>query len=105
MWASMRSQTLWRTVEGLMLYQPALDCFNQMVERENQHSRLLWDSYEVFTCMVSMQMYAFFDDDQYSHAEKLLERFQRPGGAGQTPWQSFQIAFIDFKEKAGHPIP
>ena len=36
MWASMRSQTLWRTVEGLMLYQPALDCFNQMVERENQ---------------------------------------------------------------------
>lgn len=101
MWASMRSQTLWRTVEGLMLYQPALDCFNQMVERENQRSLLLWDSYEVFTCMVSMQMYAFFDDDQYRHTEELLERFQRPDRAGQTPWQSFQIAFIDSKEKAG----
>ncbi|CAJ1419139.1 unnamed protein product [Effrenium voratum] len=88
-WASMRSQTLWRTVEGLMLYLPALECFHQMVEHENKKSKLIWDPAEVFTCMVSMQAYAFFNADQYNHTEQLLQRFKR----------SFQIAFIDHESK------
>ena len=31
-WASMRSQTFWRTVEGCMLYLPALERFHEMVK-------------------------------------------------------------------------
>ncbi|CAE7941580.1 fksA, partial [Symbiodinium sp. KB8] len=90
-WASMRSQTLWRTVVGLMYYLPALECFHQMVKERNKDSAMapVWDPTEVFTCMVSMQMYAFFEDVQYEHTEILLRKFPR----------SFQIAFIDHEGK------
>lgn len=105
-WASMRSQTLWRTVEGLMLYLPALECFHQMVRDKNcgvNPSKLLWDAHEAFTCMVCMQNYASFNAGQYLHADELLKRFQRDTRDeidSRSAPESFQIAFIDYKDKA-----
>ncbi|CAE8584857.1 unnamed protein product [Polarella glacialis] len=87
-WASMRSQTLWRTVAGMMLYLDALECHRRVDNRRHSESRLLWDSSEVFTCMVAMQMYASFKPHQLEHTERLFQKFPK----------SLQVAFIDSKE-------
>ena len=42
-----------------------------------------------------MQAYAHFNQQQYDHAEKLLERFARKGKGIQPGVECFQIAFID----------
>ncbi|CAE8602284.1 unnamed protein product, partial [Polarella glacialis] len=84
----MRSQTLWRTVAGMMLYLDALECHRRVDNRRHSESRLLWDSSEVFTCMVAMQMYASFKPHQLEHTERLFQKFPK----------SLQVAFIDSKE-------
>lgn len=102
MWAALRSQTIWRTVEGLMLYLPALNCFHEMVKGRERFpgDRLRWDVHEVFTCTVAMQTYssAKFKAHNYRHAHELLDTFRRKltqaeRDQGGVP-QSFQIAFI-----------
>lgn len=56
-WASMRQQTLYRTVRGMLLYQQALDLLLS-VQRpdltEQQRSRIVSDK---FQCVVTMQRY------------------------------------------------
>eukprot|EP00931_Biecheleriopsis_adriatica_P094429 TRINITY_DN6808_c0_g1_i5.p1 TRINITY_DN6808_c0_g1~~TRINITY_DN6808_c0_g1_i5.p1 ORF type:complete len:876 (-),score=146.68 TRINITY_DN6808_c0_g1_i5:164-2791(-) len=87
-WASMRSQTLWRTVVGMMLYLPALECHRQIDRPRFKQSKLLWDASEVFTCMVAMQMYAFFKEHQLEHTERMFQKYPR----------SLQVAFIDVED-------
>jgi len=90
-WASMRNQTLWRTVAGMTLYHLALDCHNQVQREANSKlsSSEVWDASELFTCMVSMQTYAFFNDEQYKHTNKMLDKFPK----------SLKIAYIDIEDK------
>eukprot|EP00434_Breviolum_minutum_P041306 symbB.v1.2.036746.t1/scaffold5257.1/size29319/3 len=89
LWASMRSQTFWRTVEGCMFYLPALERFYEMVSGIKGEKLLKWDPSAVFTCMGCMQNYANFKPEQFDHADQLLKRFPR----------SFQIAYIDHEAK------
>lgn len=88
-WASLRSQTLWRTVEGMMLYLRALEIHHLINYKCIAESSMAARSSEMFTCMVSMQMYAFFKPHQYAHVELLLQKHPT----------SFQIAFIDYEDK------
>jgi hypothetical protein len=76
-WSSMRMQTLWRTVAGMCLYHPALQCH---FEAQRDQSSLLarqgvWNPSDCFTCLVSMQMYKFFDKTQLMHTNQMLEKF------------------------------
>jgi len=90
-WASMRMQTLWRTVAGMTLYHPALQAhFEAQADRTASLAREdVWKPSDVFTCMVSMQMYAFFNAVQFKHTNKLFEKFP----------DSLQVAFIDHSSK------
>lgn len=102
LWASMRSQTFWRTVEGCMClahvliasgcqvlsaspgtvpsngraHQPSLQvevgCFRSGTPFSKPSSSL-----KVFTCMGCMQQYAYFDRTKLDHADQLLLRFPR----------------------------
>jgi len=90
-WASMRSQTLWRTVAGMTLYHQVLDCHWE-IQRERKtplSDEGVWDPSELFSCIVSMQLYASFNADQLKHTNKMLEKFPR----------SLKIAFIDSEQK------
>jgi len=91
LWASMRGQTLWRTVAGMILYHEALECHFQLQgDKACSMGRSdVWKVSEILTCMISMQMYAFFDAVQLKHTNLMLEKFPR----------SLQIAFIDCEEK------
>jgi len=90
-WASMRCQTLWRTVAGMTLYHQALDCLHRLQGDRGcaMGQRDVWKVSEVFTCMVSMQMYPFFTPVQLEHTNRMLEKFP----------ESLKIAFIDFEDK------
>ena len=52
-------------------------------------------AFSLLAVEVSMQAYASFSEQQYEHAEKLLERFARK----EVGPESFQIAFIDQEAK------
>eukprot|EP00930_Biecheleria_cincta_P034274 TRINITY_DN23700_c0_g1_i1.p1 TRINITY_DN23700_c0_g1~~TRINITY_DN23700_c0_g1_i1.p1 ORF type:complete len:1961 (-),score=292.91 TRINITY_DN23700_c0_g1_i1:88-5970(-) len=88
-WASMRLQTLWRTVAGMTLYHPALKCHFEV--QGDKHCRLgsVWDPSDCFTCMVSMQMYKFFNSTQLQHTNKMFSKFP----------DILQVAFIDREDK------
>jgi 1,3-beta-glucan synthase len=89
-WASMRSQTLWRTVAGMMLYHEVLDYHRQLErDRDTCFEAHDWDASEVFRCVISMQMYPFLSEQQLRHTNKMLDKFQ----------DSLKIAFIDFDAK------
>eukprot|EP00927_Polykrikos_kofoidii_P035101 TRINITY_DN29664_c0_g2_i1.p1 TRINITY_DN29664_c0_g2~~TRINITY_DN29664_c0_g2_i1.p1 ORF type:complete len:2088 (+),score=251.91 TRINITY_DN29664_c0_g2_i1:26-6289(+) len=88
MWASMRNQTLWRTVAGMMLYHLSLDCHFKVQGDRSCALSQAWDSKDCFTCLVSMQMYVFFNTVQYEQTERLLRKFPA----------SLKIAYIDFEE-------
>jgi len=90
-WASMRSQTLWRTVAGLTMYHQALKCHYQLQNDRNSSmgKKEVWDTSEVFTCMISMQMYPYFNATQLRHTNRMLEKFPK----------SLKVAFIDFEDK------
>eukprot|EP00930_Biecheleria_cincta_P026993 TRINITY_DN18968_c0_g1_i1.p1 TRINITY_DN18968_c0_g1~~TRINITY_DN18968_c0_g1_i1.p1 ORF type:complete len:2088 (+),score=306.21 TRINITY_DN18968_c0_g1_i1:71-6334(+) len=82
--ASMRSQVLLRTVAGLMYYLDALKIRKQLQRWECADSLFRWDPSDVFTCMISMQNYANFDNDFYKDTNFILDRYPK----------AFQIAFI-----------
>ncbi|CAE8613004.1 unnamed protein product [Polarella glacialis] len=90
-WASMRMQTLWRTVAGMCLYHPALQCHYEV--QGDRRSRLgqpgIWDPSDCFTCLVSMQNYKFFNPIQLAHADQMFQKFP----------SCLKVAFIDCEDK------
>lgn len=88
-WASMRNQTLWRTVAGMSLYHSALDCHYRIQGDKLCSMSKAWDPSSCFTCVVSMQMYKYFNPTQLAHTNQMLEKFPN----------SLKIAFIDSEDK------
>ncbi|CAE8697970.1 unnamed protein product [Polarella glacialis] len=90
-WASMRMQTLWRTVAGMCLYHPALQChYEAQADRTSKLAQPgIWDPSDCFTCLVSMQMYKFFDKTQLDHTNRMFEKFP----------SCLKVAFIDCEDK------
>eukprot|EP00931_Biecheleriopsis_adriatica_P039465 TRINITY_DN22569_c0_g2_i1.p1 TRINITY_DN22569_c0_g2~~TRINITY_DN22569_c0_g2_i1.p1 ORF type:complete len:2009 (+),score=358.66 TRINITY_DN22569_c0_g2_i1:92-6118(+) len=90
-WASMRMQTLWRTVAGMCLYHPALQLHWEA--QADKTSKLaqpgIWDPSDCFTCLVSMQMYKFFDKTQLEHTNRMFKKFP----------DCLKVAFIDCEDK------
>jgi len=90
-WASMRMQTLYRTVAGMCLYHPALQT---LYEAQGDKSCSLgregvWNPSSCFTCLVSMQMYKFFPQKMYDDTNRLFRKFP----------DCLKVAFIDYEEK------
>jgi hypothetical protein len=104
-WSSMRMQTLWRTVAGICLYHNSLQCHYEAqglqcqyeaqseLRKSSGRNRLahpaVWKASDCFTCLVSMQMYKFFSEEQFNHANRMLRTFP----------DCLKIAFIDSEEK------
>jgi len=90
-WASMRLQTLWRTVAGMSLYYHAIQCLYEA--QRDETSRLarpgVWDPSDCFTCLVSMQMYKFFDETMLEHTNYMFEKFPK----------CLKVAYIDCEAK------
>jgi len=87
-WASMRLQTLFRTVAGMMHYHQALQChFEAQGDRRGKLGQV-WDPSDAFTCIVAMQMYAFFNPMQLKHTNIMFRKFPR----------SMKVAFIDYED-------
>lgn len=97
-WSSMRLQTLFRTVAGMMLYHPALQCHYEVqgvgrVRGEKKPALAdVWTPNDCFTCIVSMQQYGIPGAVNYGHVNKMFSKFP----------SSLKVAFIDFKEKNIH---
>ncbi|CAK8993614.1 1 [Durusdinium trenchii] len=94
-WSSMRLQTLFRTVAGMMLYHPALQCHYEEVQgvgkvRGEKKPALadVWTPNDCFNCIVSMQQYGIPGAVNYGHVNKMFAKFP----------SSLKVAFIDFKE-------
>ncbi|CAK9110029.1 1 [Durusdinium trenchii] len=90
-WASMRMQTLWRTVAGMCLYHPALQChWEVQADRKSSLAKPgIWNASDCFTCLVSMQMYKFFDQTQLEHTNRMFAKFP----------DCLKVAFIDCEDK------
>lgn len=90
-WASMRMQTLWRTVAGMCLYHPALQChWEVQADRASSLAKPgIWNPSDCFTCLVSMQMYKFFDKTQLEHTNRMFAKFP----------DCLKVAFIDCDDK------
>jgi len=90
-WAAMRMQTLWRTVAGMCLYHPALQIhYDAQADRTSKLAKEgVWDPSDCFNCIVSMQMYAFFDQVQITHTNQMLEKFP----------DCLKVAYIDCENK------
>jgi len=90
-WSSMRMQTLWRTVAGMCLYHPALQAhYEAQGDLESALGKPdVWDPTDCFTCLVSMQMYKFFDATQLKQTNRMLAKFP----------SCLKIAFIDCEGK------
>lgn len=90
-WASMRMQTLWRTVAGMCLYHPALQChWEVQADRKSSLAKPgIWNASDCFTCLVSMQMYKFFDRTQLEHTNRMFAKFP----------DCLKVAFIDCDDK------
>eukprot|EP00929_Paragymnodinium_shiwhaense_P124245 TRINITY_DN9934_c0_g1_i4.p1 TRINITY_DN9934_c0_g1~~TRINITY_DN9934_c0_g1_i4.p1 ORF type:complete len:1562 (+),score=318.73 TRINITY_DN9934_c0_g1_i4:644-4687(+) len=76
-WASMRMQTLFRTVAGICLYHPALQALYEA--QGDIRSKLahpgVWDPAEIVTCLVAMQQYKTSDADQIAATNVMFEKF------------------------------
>eukprot|EP00927_Polykrikos_kofoidii_P034211 TRINITY_DN29045_c0_g2_i2.p1 TRINITY_DN29045_c0_g2~~TRINITY_DN29045_c0_g2_i2.p1 ORF type:complete len:1616 (-),score=185.82 TRINITY_DN29045_c0_g2_i2:54-4793(-) len=90
-WSSMRMQTLWRTVAGMCLYHPALQAlYEAQGDMSSSMARAgAWDPAECFTCLVSMQMYKYFNAVQLQHTNKMLSKFPK----------CLHVAYIDHEPK------
>jgi len=90
-WASMRLQTLWRTVAGMSLYHSVLQCHYeaQADERSGLARADIWDPSDCFTCLVAMQLYRTFTPTQLEHTNRMFAKFP----------SSLKVAYIDFAEK------
>eukprot|EP00931_Biecheleriopsis_adriatica_P013175 TRINITY_DN11451_c1_g1_i1.p1 TRINITY_DN11451_c1_g1~~TRINITY_DN11451_c1_g1_i1.p1 ORF type:complete len:1910 (-),score=325.40 TRINITY_DN11451_c1_g1_i1:23-5515(-) len=89
-WASMRMQTLWRTVAGMTLYHDALQMHYKLQGAIS--SKLRWnrdDSNDCFRCLVSMQLYTYATRAVREHVNQMLERFP----------SNLKIAFIDHADR------
>jgi len=90
-WASMRYQTLWRTVAGMCLYHPALQVLYEA--QGDKHCALgspeVWDPKDVFQCLVTMQIYPFFNKTQFAQTNQMFEKFPN----------CLKVAFIDYEAK------
>mmetsp|Transcript_61921 Transcript_61921/g.164550 ORF Transcript_61921/g.164550 Transcript_61921/m.164550 type:complete len:2073 (-) Transcript_61921:147-6365(-) len=86
-WASMRNQTLYRTVAGMTMYHQVLECYRQ-IRMKTANSVQLPEIQEVFRCMITMQMYRFFSKTEYKHVNRMLMKFPN----------SLKIAFIDYDD-------
>ncbi|CAE8642268.1 unnamed protein product, partial [Polarella glacialis] len=84
-WASMRMQTLFRTVSGMMLYHQALQAHFEAQGDKHCKLGLTWDPSDCFTCVVAMQMYAYFNAVQLEHTNIMFRKFAK----------SLKVAFID----------
>jgi len=93
-WAAMRLQTLWRTVAGMCYYHPALQChYEAQADMRSSLARDgIWDPSDCFTCLVSMQMYKYFDKTQMEHTNRMFDKFP----------SCFKVAFIDSADKGDH---
>jgi 1,3-beta-glucan synthase len=126
-WASMRQQTLWRTVVGMCLYHDALQCHHEtqgahirdpdqaIPDREEpdvwDHNRYtitqwdpsrladpdIWDPSECFTCLVTMQQYEKFDKDG-----KLKGFLADTNCLLNASPKCLKIAFVQSQEKGAH---
>eukprot|EP00429_Kryptoperidinium_foliaceum_P001789 CAMPEP_0176014538 /NCGR_PEP_ID=MMETSP0120_2-20121206/6876_1 /TAXON_ID=160619 /ORGANISM="Kryptoperidinium foliaceum, Strain CCMP 1326" /LENGTH=258 /DNA_ID=CAMNT_0017347485 /DNA_START=34 /DNA_END=807 /DNA_ORIENTATION=- len=90
-WASMRMQTLWRT--GMCLYHPALQCHYDV--QRDPNSKLsepgVWSPSDSFTCLVSMQIYKTFhqnDQKKLTQTNAMFSKFP----------ESLKVAFIDWED-------
>jgi len=90
-WASMRMQTLYRTVAGMCLYHPVLQCHYEIQgDRTSCLARPeVWDPSDCVTVLVAMQEYKNFDKVKLSHANRMFEKFP----------SSLKVAFIDWEHK------
>jgi len=97
-WSSMRLQTLWRTVAGMMLYHPALQCHyevqgvGRIVGERKPALAQVWTPNDCFTCIVSMQQYANFEPVRYKHTNQMFAKFP----------SSLKVAYIDQKDRNVH---
>jgi hypothetical protein len=88
-WAAMRQQTLFRTVAGMCYYHPAIQAHFELQGDKSSPLASVWDASDVFTCMVSMQMYKFFDKTMLEHTNYMFEKFPK----------CLKVAFIDCEDK------
>jgi len=88
-WAAMRQQTLFRTVAGMCYYHPAIQAHFEVQGDRSSSLAAVWDPSDVFTCLVSMQMYKFFDKTMLEHTNYMFEKFPK----------SLKVAFIDCEAK------
>jgi len=86
-WASNRSQTLWRTVAGMTMYHQALQAHKELqgITESSMYQR--WTPRESFQCLVSMQMYAYFNATQHRHTNTMFKKFE-----------ALKVAFIDKRD-------
>mmetsp|Transcript_10441 Transcript_10441/g.36655 ORF Transcript_10441/g.36655 Transcript_10441/m.36655 type:complete len:1882 (-) Transcript_10441:161-5806(-) len=91
MWASMRLQTLWRTVAGMSLYHAVLQChYEAQADEQSALARAdVWDPSDCFTCLVSMQLYNTFTATQLEHTNQMFNSFP----------DSLKVAYLDNTEK------
>merc|ERR1719330_1545728 len=92
MWASMRLQTLWRTVDGISMYHSVLQCLHeaQAYESSALAQPLVWNARDCFTCLIAMQSYKTFDTLFTGQTNRMLEQFP----------DSLKIVFIDWTDKS-----
>jgi 1,3-beta-glucan synthase len=88
-WASMRTQTLWRTVAGMCLYHHALQVHYEVQGDCGSKMSKVWNASDVFTCLVSMQLYKSFDDRHLKETNLMLDKFP----------DCLKVAFIDSEDK------
>ncbi|KAH9934747.1 1,3-beta-glucan synthase component-domain-containing protein [Fomitopsis serialis] len=125
-WASLRAQTLYRTVSGMMNYSKAIKLLYrvenpQIVQRfagntDRLESELERMSRRKFKFTVSMQRYAKFNKEELENAEFLLRAYpdlqiayldEEPGDKGSDP-RLFSILIdghSEFDEKTGKRKP
>jgi len=88
-WAAMRQQTLFRTVAGMCYYHPAIQAHFELQGDRSSSLAAVWDPSDVFTCLVSMQMYKFFDETMLEHTNYMFEKFPK----------CLKVAYIDCEAK------
>jgi len=94
-WATMRMQTLYRTVAGMCLYHPALQAHYNA--NRHEHSALageVWDVSDCFTCLVSMQRYKAFRPIELEHCNRMFKKLASVG-------KSLKVAYIDNTRQVG----
>jgi 1,3-beta-glucan synthase len=74
-WASMRTQTLYRTVRGMMYYEQALDLLLSVQRPKLSREQRKAIVSSKFQCIVTMQRYFHFDAQMNEAAEELLAEF------------------------------